>query len=191
MTKVGDAYVWRMLRQSVPTLEAYLAMAAHSGIKLEQILRGDITGWIPSQADTQIAMPFDLIPRQDRQPSRILDWDTIQQELDEMLKLPVPISVQEAGQRLGIDDRHLYLQANEQARALGTRWLKYKASCRAANQEVVRNGLKAAMPALLDAGLPINLTSFRQVVPSDLLNSAEGTFELIKQVRRDVQASQV
>jgi hypothetical protein len=46
-------------------------------------------------------------------------------ELARLAALPVPISVAQAAQRLSVDRRHLYLQANKEARILGERWKRY------------------------------------------------------------------
>jgi hypothetical protein len=64
-------------------------------------------------------MGFDLVIGEKREAPCLHDWAAIRSELETFLKLPEPISVAEAGRRLGIDDRHLYLSANDQARALG------------------------------------------------------------------------
>lgn len=169
---------------SLPSLDAYLAMAAHTGLNLDRVIRGDVADWKSSATDIQLAMDFSLAGPSDKRPAaRTLDWTRIRAELDSFLKLPEPISVAEAGRRLGIDDRHLYLRANAQARALGERWKHFLARRKSSNREIVLAHVRDALPDILDAGMPFNLTSVRQVVPAPVLNSVEDAFSLIREAR--------
>lgn len=103
----------------LPSLDAYLAMAGHAGLSLNHVLRGDLADWEPHGTEVQLGIEFDLLAGGKRETPRQHDWGAIRGELERLLKLPEPISVAEAGRRLGIDDRHLYLRANDLARALG------------------------------------------------------------------------
>lgn len=91
----------------------------------------------------------------------------------------------EAGRRLGIDDRHLYLRANDLARALGERWKQYLASRKAENLTLARAQLRAALPTIVGAGRPFNLTEVRQLVSAPILASVEGMFGLIREIREE------
>lgn len=169
-----------------PGLESYLVMAAHSGLTLEQVLRGDVAGWAPPAGEHQMAMPFDLT-RSSPCQARHHDWDALRNELQAMLRAPEPISVAEAGRRLGVDDRHLYLRANEQARALGARWKQYQASCKDRKRAELKAQLVEVYPAMLEQGQCLNLMGATQGVTGNVLNSVEGVFDVLREVRETCQ----
>ncbi|TCJ13922.1 TetR family transcriptional regulator [Parasulfuritortus cantonensis] len=174
---------------NLPTIQAYLAMAAHSGLSLNQVMRGELTTWAPNTPDAQIALPFDLSRKAAKAAPRQLDWDAIKRELETMLKLPEPISVAEAGRRLDIDDRHLYLRANALARALGEKWKRFQDSQKAIHRDALRTHLQDALPELMEAGLPFNLTQLRHAVPAKVLNAVEGAFDVIREVRDELDVA--
>ncbi len=149
-------------------------------------MRGELATWVANAPDSQIALPFDLSRNAPKASPRQLDWVAISRELEAMLLLPEPISVAEAGRRLAVDDRHLYLRANALARALGERWKRFQDSRKALHQETLRTHLRDALPEMMDTGLPFNLTQLRHAVPADVLNAVEGAFELIRDVRDEL-----
>jgi len=169
----------------LPSLGAYLAMAGQAGLSLDQIMRGEFAGWDPHGTHRQVPMDFDLMIGRKREAPREHDWAAIRCELERFLKLPEPISVAEAGRRLGIDDRHLYLRANDLARALGERWKYYLASRKAENRALARAQLRQALPTIVGAGRPFNFAEVRQFVPGPILASVEGMFGLIREVREE------
>lgn len=181
---VAKSVVHGWLKKGVlPSLGAYLAIAGHSGLSLDSILRGDLSDWEPHGPGRQLAMDFDLLIGRKREAPREHDWAVIRYELEKLLKLPEPISVAEAGRRLGIDDRHLYLRANDLARALGERWKNYLAGRKAENRAAAKAFLEEALSVAVEAGRPFNLAEVRQLVPAPVLASVEGMFGLIREVR--------
>lgn len=181
---VAKSVVHGWLKKGVlPSLGAYLAIAGHSGLSLDSIMRGDLSDWEPHGPGRQLAMDFDLLIGRKREKPREHDWAVIRRELEKLLKLPEPISVAEAGRRLGIDDRNLYLQANDLARALGERWKNYLVGRKADHRAVAMAHLREALSVAAEAGRPFNLTEVRQLVPAPVLASVEGMFGLIREVR--------
>lgn len=158
-------------------------MAGHAGLSLNCVLRGDLADWEPHGAEKQLGMGFELLAGGKREAPRQHDWTAIRSELETFLKLPEPISVAEVGRRLGIDDRHLYLRANDLARALGERWKQYLATRKAEKRTLARAHLREVLPTIVGAGRPFNLTEVRQLVPAPILASVEGMFGLIQEVR--------
>ena len=166
-----------------PSLDAYLAMALHSGLSLDQVMRGELVGWKPRRPEEQLVLELGETTQLKRAAPRAHDWEAIRQEMDEFLKLPEPISVAEAGRRLEIDDRHLYLRVNDLARALGERWKRHMAMRKVMHRDVAKTHLRAAYPEIVQSGRPFNLTEVRQVVPVAVLSAVEGMFGLIQEVR--------
>ena len=107
-----------------PTLEASLKIAAQSGASLTQLLTGNLSDWVRPQAG-QLVLKFPHPKPRARAEQRELDWEDLESKLQEFLLLPTPISVLEAGRRLNVEARQLYLRANRATRQLGERWKAY------------------------------------------------------------------
>lgn len=170
----------------VPSLGGYLQVALHAGIPLTKLMRGDLDAWTPPAPAMQLGFAFETMNRLERQSPRTHDWGAIRLELERMLKQEVPISVAEVGRRLGLDDRHLYLRANDLARALGERWKAYQQSRKAANRAQVKADVKAACRLLIEDGQGCSLREIRQMVPVEALDSVEGVFDLIREAREEL-----
>lgn len=166
----------------LPRLDAYLAMALHSGLSLDEVIRGKVTDWTP-RTPGQLAMAFELIQREKKAAPREHDWSAIRSALAELLQRPEPISVAEACRRLEVDERRVYLQANTLARAVAARWKQHQAGVKGARQSEVKGHLREAYRVLRREGRPFNLTEIRQVADPGVLGSVEGVFELIREVR--------
>lgn len=82
-----------------------------------------------------------------------------------------------------MNDRHLYLRANDLARALGERWKLHLAQRKVAHREEARAQLRAVYPEFQNAGRQFNLAALRQVVPGFVLSAVEGMFGSIQEVR--------
>jgi len=166
----------------LPQLNAYLAMALHSGLSLDNVMRGHVVGWT-SQTATQVAMGFDLIQRDIKATPREHDWTAIREKLAGMLKQPESISVAEACRRLGVDERRLYLQANHQARAVAARWKQYQASVKHSKKSEAKSHLRTTYEILQREGRPFNLSEVRQVADPKVLGTINSVFGLIREIR--------
>lgn len=135
----------------IPTLKAWLTIALHGGIGLDQLFAGNIEGWTPPVASPQL--PIDL-PQEPRAgiKSRTLDWDDIRAKMVVMLTEPEPVSVHEASERLGVDRKHLYLRANTEARALAHRYLNHRECRREQLQAELHAQIGKALDERLKAG---------------------------------------
>lgn len=70
-------------------------------------------------------------------------------QLRAMLEEPEPVSVNEASERLGVDRKNLYLQANAEARAIADRYLRH----RTARGEQRQTRLQSQIAEVLDERL--------------------------------------
>lgn len=183
---VGKSSVHGWLYKGVvPSLDAYLQVAAHGGIPLTLLMQGDVTDWTPPDTNLQLGL-LPEVGRAVRPMPRTHDWGAIRQELERMLKLEEPISVAEAGRRLGVDDRHLYLRVNDLARALGERWKRHLRNRQRANREQAKAAVKAACRQLIESGQGCSLREVRQIVPGEVLDAVEGVFDLIREAREEL-----
>lgn len=149
-----------------------------------RLMLGDVAQWIPPDTNLQLGL-LPEVGRVARPTPRTHDW-AIRLELERMLKLEEPISVAEAGRTLGVDDRHLYLRVNDLARALGERWKRNLRNRQRANREQTKAAVKAACRQLIESGQGCSLREVRQIVPGEVLDAAEGVFDLIREVREEL-----
>lgn len=122
--------VWHWLRKGgLPSLKAWLTIALHGGIGLNQLFAGEVVDWTMPEEPPQMTIPLATSPRAGI-ISRDLDWDAIRADLRALLVLPTPISINEACERVGIGRKHAYLRANREARAITDRYSRYRATVR-------------------------------------------------------------
>lgn len=169
-----------------PALSASLQIAVHAGLALPTLLTGSLVGWVPPEVNCQLALDLRGELSGKRAAPRVLDWDAIKKELLRFMSLPVPISVAEAGRQLGIDDRHLYLRANQETRALGERWKRHQSLQK-------RQVLAEAMPHLIAAcrdismaGKAVSLREVERRVPASILGRIESLFDVLVDVKNEL-----
>lgn len=173
----------------LPSLEAWLAITRHAGWPLARLLQGDLEGWTPPARDEQLLLHLDTEPVKPRAKPRQHDWDAIRQSLSAMLREPEAISVAEAGRRLGLDDRHLYLRANDLARALGQRWKKHLAENQSRRKAEAVAHIRRAILELQENGQGVSWREIQTRVPLEILNGVEGVFDLIAESRNEAGPS--
>lgn len=175
----------------LPSLDASLRIAAHAGLALPQLLTGDIAGWtVPSQAEQLELALLCACTKGKRSAPRQLDWDDIRAQLRGFMALPVPISVAEAARRLDVDTRHLYLQANREARTLAERWKQYLARRGEEARMRARPYIEAACRSILAEGYAISLREVEERVPREILASVERLFDFLKEIRHDLEVEE-
>lgn len=132
----------------IPALKAWLTIALHGGIGVDKLFAGDVEGWEPPLVPVQMSIELPESPRAGIK-SRELDWVDIRAQLRAMLDEPQPVSVNEASERVGVDRKNLYLQANAEARAIADRYLRH----RAARGEQRQTRLQSQIGEVLDERL--------------------------------------
>lgn len=96
-----------------PTLEASLKTAVQSRASLTQPLTGVLSDGVCPQPEQQLVPKLPPQPRaRARAAQRELDGNEIQSRFREFLFLSTQISVLEAGRRLNMEARELYLRTN-------------------------------------------------------------------------------
>lgn len=184
---LSKATVHHWLRDGgTPTLGASLQMAAHAGLILPDLLSGKLDGWAPPMPNSQLVLDLRVELTGKRAAPRVLDWDIIKTELRSFMLLPVPISVAEAGRQLGIDDRHLYLRANQEARALGERWKHYLAMQKRQVLAEARPHLIAACSDIVMEGKSVSLREVEARVPAAVLGRIESLFDVLVDIKNEL-----
>ncbi|AXE34654.1 TniQ family protein [Chromobacterium phragmitis] len=144
--------VWHWLRKGgLPGIKAWLTIALHGGIGLDQLFAGEVENWEMPHQPLQLSIALPESPRAGIQ-SRELDWEGIRASLREMLALPTPISINEAGERVGVGRKHLYLRANAEARAVADRHRRHRAATKQQRDDQLRAKIEALLDERLAAG---------------------------------------
>ena len=161
--------VWHWVNKGgLPTLPAWLTIALHGGVGLEQLYAGELGNWHPPIEPVQLSMPLLTSPRKGI-VARELDWEAIRQQLHEILRADTPITLTEACQRLGVEHKQLYLRANTEARAIADRYRRHKAAMRDAKEVLLQAEVRELVQERLDAGYEgISARDVWQQLPSDL-----------------------
>ena len=174
--------------EGTPTLEASLKIAAQSGASLTQLLTGDLEGWIRPIAEQQLVLLFTRPTPRARAVQRELDWEDIENKMREFLLLPTPISVLEAGRRLNVEARQLYLRANLTTRQLGERWKAYLRRCQ--EEHVVRAWpyLEQACINIWAEGKAVTRREIDARIPAPILAPIANLLLVLKDVQRHLMA---
>lgn len=175
-----------------PTADISLRIAHFAGIDLAQLLSGQVQRcqYNPESAPSQFPLPLDYPPRPHR-TRRVHrhDWADIAQQLEEILRQPMPVSLMHAASVVGIPSRMLYMQCNTTVRKITQRWLAYLK--RRKNAKVVEAWptLEAACRQLLAQGIAPNLRTIQELVPAQLLNRIHGLWDVLRDVCEHIESS--
>ncbi|WP_175789892.1 TniQ family protein [Burkholderia ambifaria] len=166
----------------LPNLPGHLRIASQTGLALPKLLTGELSNWPSTTAEIHpLAL---LFPDHKRRASpRVLDWDNVRAELTALSQLPVPISVMEASQRLGIAKRQLYDNANGEARILAERWRQHMQQRSAQSRETARAAIEAACRDIVAGGKAAHLRELKGRVPKEVLGSFRGVIGLLKETK--------
>jgi phage terminase large subunit-like protein len=97
--------------------------------------------------------------------------------------LPTPISVAEAGRRLDIETRQLYLRANRTTRQLGERWKTYIRRRQEAHVVAAWPYLEQACVDILSEGKTVTRREIVARVPASVLSPLSGLLQILKEVQ--------
>ena len=187
---VGKSTVHHWLKgPGTPTLRISLSIASQSGIRLTDLLTGDITHWKPPASNQQLSLQLLQLPRLERASARALDWDHIERQLQCFLKLPTPISVLEAARRLGVEARQLYLRANQTTRMVGERWKDYLARRQLEHIANALPHLEAECTTILQEGKTITKRAIQARVPAEVLSRVPQLLNVLKEVQARISHS--
>lgn len=184
---VGKSTVHHWLRcNGTPTLEASLKIAAQTGASLTQLLTGNLADWERPEPKRQLSLALPTPNPRLRAAQRELDWVEIEEKLQEFLSLPTPISVLEAGRRLDIEARQLYLRANRTTRQLGERWKTYLRRRQEERVIVAWPYLEQACVDILAEGKSVTRREIVARVPAEILSPLSNLLQTLKDVQNHI-----
>lgn len=169
--------------EGTPTLEASLKISAQTGASLTQLLTGNLKEWKRPEPERQLVLTLPPPSPRARALQRELDWSEIEMRLHEFLTLPTPISVLEAGRRLNLEARQLYLRANQTTRQLGERWKMYLRRRQEERVVVAWPYLEQACVNILAEGKTVTRREIVARVPADVLSPLSNLLQTLKEVQ--------
>jgi hypothetical protein len=160
---------WRKNRSAI-TLEGALQVGSFTGLDLASFFEGQTQKWVKPDVSEQLTLELQHPPRLAGRCPRVHDWPAIRMKLKGYLKAIEPLSVTQIGQELDVDDRLLYLHANDLSRQSAQRLLTYS-ECRfkveiAHATEKVRQ----ACFILSSQGVGISPAALEALVPRQTIN---------------------
>ena len=169
--------------KGTPTLEASLKISSQTGASLTQLLTGNLKEWKRPEPEQQLVLTLPHPSPRARALQRELDWPEIEMRLQELLMLPTPISVLEAGRRLKIEARQLYLRANRTTRQLGERWKTYLRRRQEERVVIAWPYLEQACVDILAERKTVTRREIVARVPADILSPLSNLLQTLKEVQ--------
>lgn len=170
-----------------PSLSVSLKIAAHYGVSLKNLFKGDLEQWQPPALNDQLVLELAHPPAKSRSPSRTIDWREIEENLAGYLLLPTPISVLEAARRLEVEARQLYLRANKTTRQLGERWKNYLKRKQEAKVVEAWPYLEQACLDIWADGKSVTRREIVKRVPDEILSPLPNLLNVLKDVQQHLR----
>lgn len=160
---------WRKNRSAI-TLEGALQVSSFTGLDLASFFEGQTQSWVKPDVQEQLSLELQHPPRLPGPCPRVHDWPDIRQKLKGYLRDIEPLSVTQIGLELDIDDRLLYLHANDLARQLAQRHLTYRERRFKVEIACATEKVKQACEMLNSQGVGISPAALETLVPRQTMN---------------------
>jgi DNA-binding phage protein len=165
-----------------PRLPGLLRIASQSGLTLPALLTGDLSSSLPVSIEIQDLES--ILPNQkSRAPRKFHDWDHIRDEMVTLIQSPTVTSVAQAARNLNVDLRELYKNANEEARALGKRWIEHRKYRGEQSRKATHELIESAYAEISSEGKSVNLRELLAHLPDKSPKMAQGVFAILQEVK--------
>ncbi|MHA3903271.1 TniQ family protein [Castellaniella sp. WN] len=173
----STVHYWRT-KHTPLTMDALVRISLHCNVSMPALIDGELENWNPPPIARQLAFRLQYPPTTRCRPQRQHDWPTIRQQLQAELMCPEPRSVAETAKALDIDVRHLYIQATDQARRLGERYVQHL-RMRALSAQAALHELRGACHALHTNGQGITPEEVERMVGARTINSTRNLYSVL------------
>lgn len=174
-----------------PSIDMSLRIARFAGIDLTALLMGKTEGLELHIASTQLPLPLEYPARpQWNRRVHAHDWESIEQQLQAILRQPMPVSVMHAASVVRIPPRMLYMKCNTTTRKIAHRWLLFLKRRQQSHIVAAWPYLEKACRGLMDAGIAPNMREVEQLVPAQILNRVCNFWDVLRQVRDYIESSE-
>lgn len=160
---------WRKNKSAI-TLEGALQVGSYTGMDLASFFEGQTQKWVKPDVLEQLTLELQHPPRLAGRCPRVHDWPAIRLKLKSYLKSIEPLSVTQIGHELDIDDRLLYLHANDVARQLAQRQLTYRERHFKVEIAHATEKVRQACCVLSGQGIGISPAALEALVPRQVMN---------------------
>ncbi|MGG5150965.1 TniQ family protein [Alcaligenes aquatilis] len=172
---------WKKTRSAF-TLDTLLRCAFHCNADVPALLQGDLSNWSPLCEARQLSLELfypSAAPHRNRQEH---DWFAIRRRLQQELMESEPKSVSDIARELNLDERLLYIQATDEARQLGERYIRYRRAKMESRQSELRLQLKSACKQIHENGHGISMELVSQLVGKETLNSVHNLYTVLSNI---------
>lgn len=183
-------HTWLRDRRT-PTVDMTLRVARFAQIDLAALLTGQTDTWTLPQTSPQLSLALDY-PERPKWNRRVHthDWDHIEQQLQSILRQPMPVSVMHAASVVRVPSRMLYMNCNTTARKIAHRWLQYLKRRQQSHVVAAWPYIETASRQLLDAGMSPSMREIEKMVPAQILNRVCNCWDVLRQVREHIESSE-
>ncbi len=174
----STVHYWKHSRTAL-TLDAAMRIAIHCNTGLPALLQGNLSQWTAPSTLRQLCLRLHYPQTASHRNRQQRDWPAIRQHLQQELTRPIPRSVSDIAGELDIDDRHLYIQATEEARQLGERYLRYRREQMHDKQAKLHLQLKQACEHIQQNGDGISMERMSELVERKMLNRVQNLYSVL------------
>ncbi|WP_250477328.1 hypothetical protein [Caballeronia sp. INML1] len=181
---LGKATVHHWLKEDgIPTLPALLRIASQTGLRLSDLVIGNLTDWPP--APPEIYELNALFPEtKQRAQGRRHDWRQIRATLAASAESPVVASIKDAARSLNIHERELYRHAKKETDAITERRKQQVQRRNEQNLIETRELIDSVYPKIVAEGKAVNLREILARAPEDSSIKVRNLFELLRDIKK-------
>lgn len=177
----STVHYWKHNRSAL-TLDAAVRIAIHCNTGLLALLQGDLGQWTAPTTLRQLSLKLHYPQTEGHRSRQQRDWSAIRQHLRQELTSPIPRSVSDIARALDIDDRHLYIQATDETRQLGERYLRYRHEQMQDKQANLHLQLKQACEHIYHSGDGVSMERVSDLVDRKTLNRVQNLYSVLSDI---------
>lgn len=172
----ATVHYWKTSRTPL-TLDAITRIAIQCNMALASLIQGQLENWVPPSELRQQGLFYP--ERSKNRPAREHDWSEIRALLIKELRSPHVRSLTEIARELDIDDRLLYVQATDEARMIGDRFVKYLHRLARQKEVQLRAELSSAADAIRGRDEAVTVQNLTEVLGKSKINSIRGLYTVV------------
>jgi transcriptional regulator with XRE-family HTH domain len=172
----ATVHYWKTSRTPL-TLDTAMRIAIQSHVPLVNLLQGRLENWAPPGEYRQQGLFYP--ERSKHRQAREHDWEAIRLFLVKELKSPKVRSLAEIARDLDVDDRLLYVQATNEARMIGDRFVKYLHRLARQREAQLHVELNLAAHAIRRQDGAVTVSNLTEVLGRSKINSIRGLYTVL------------
>ena len=152
-------------------------------------MQGRLEEWKAPSELRQLGLSFSYPQKQGHRSPRQHDWIGIRDYLRNQLESPVIRSLAEIASDLDIDDRHLYIQATNEARMIGDRYVQHLRRQAKKNESEKLHQLREAAKVIRQEGDSVTVGAVRQVLGRETVNAVRCLYSTLSRINSALEAA--